>query len=229
MMFAAPPEQSLEWSDTGVEGAHRFLKRLWAFAHETKDSIRKYNRLPKTNLLNMTNWDEADPEQTTIFRQIYDILEQAKFDFERQQYNTVVSGCMKILNLLTKIPAANEAYNDIRDIIIFKGMSILLRLLAPITPHIAHQLWIELDYPGIVLHASWPRSSPIVFKIDTIELVVQVNGKLRSRIRVPHGADAQLIENTVKQDEKVQQALTGKAIKKIITVPGKLVNVVIGE
>lgn len=229
MMFAAPPEQSLEWSDSGVEGAHRFLKRLWAFGSEAQETIRIYNRLPKTNLLGMANWEDADPEQINIFRQIYEILDQAKFDYERQQYNTVVSSCMKILNLLTKIPEANDAYTDIREIIIYKGFSILLRLLAPITPHITHQLWLDLDFPGIVLEASWPRSSPIVFKIDTIELVVQINGKLRSRIRIPHNADAQTIENKVKEDEKVQQALNGKIIKKIITVPGKLVNVVIGE
>lgn len=229
MMFAAPPEQSLEWSDSGVEGAHRFLKRLWAFGYEVQETIRIYNRLPKTNLLSMANWEDADPEQINIFRQIYEILDQAKFDYERQQYNTVVSSCMKILNLLTKIPEANDAYTDIHEIIIYKGFSILLRLLAPITPHITHQLWLDLNFPGIVLEASWPRSSPIVFKIDTVELVVQINGKLRARIRVPHNADAQTIENKVKEDEKVQQALNGKMIKKIITVPGKLVNVVTGE
>lgn len=229
MMFAAPPEQSLEWSDSGVEGAHRFLKRLWAYAYEVQETVKKYNRLPKTNLLGMANWENTDTAQTEVFRQIYEILDQAKFDYERQQYNTVVSGCMKILNLLTKIPEASGEGIDIREIIIHKGMNILLRLLAPITPHITHQLWQDLNYSGIVLTASWPRSSPIVFKVDTIELVVQVNGKLRSRVRVPHSADRQIIEDKVKEDNKVQQAISGKVIKKIITVPGKLVNVVTGE
>lgn len=229
MMFAAPPEQSLEWSDSGVEGAHRFLKRLWAFGYEVKDIIRQCNRLPQSNLLGMSNWEEADAEQTNVFRQIYAILDQVKFDYERQQYNTVVSGCMKILNLLTKIPESNGEKVDIRDIIIFKGFNILLRLLAPIAPHITHQLWQDLSYPGIVLTASWPRPSPIVFKADTIELVVQVNGKLRSRVSVPHNADKDAIEEKIKEDAKVQQAVQGKVIKKIITVPGKLVNVVTGE
>lgn len=228
MMFAAPPEQSLEWSDSGVEGAHRFLKRLWAFAYETQEIMQKYNRLPKINLQGMANWEEADAAQIDIFRQIYDILDQAKFDYERQQYNTVVSGCMKILNLLTKIPASNTD-EDIRDIIIYKGMSILLRLLAPITPHITHQLWQDLGFTGLILNTTWPKSSPITFKIDSIEMVVQINGKLRSRIRIPSGADKQLIETTVVSDARIQQALNGKAIKKIITVPGKLVNVVTGE
>lgn len=228
-MFAAPPEQSLEWSDSGVEGAHRFLKRVWTFGYENKNAICKQNRLPKSNWLGTTNWENADPAQTEIFRQIYEILEQAKFDYERQQYNTVVSSCMKIQNLLYKIPEAESDKIDIREIIIHKGFSLLLRLLAPITPHITHQLWQDLNYEGIILNASWPKSSPIIFKVDTIELVVQVNGKLRSRIRVPHGADTETIEGKVKEDSKVQQAIQGKMIKKIITVPGKLVNVVTGE
>jgi len=229
MMFAAPPEQSLEWSDSGVEGAHRFLKRLWSFGYEMQETIQKYNRLPKTHLQGMANWENTDAAQTDIFRQIYDILDQAKFDYERQQYNTVVSGCMKILNLMTKIPDANDAREDIRDIIIFKGMSLLLRLLAPITPHITHQLWLDLGFPDLILDTSWPKTSPIVFKVDTIELVVQINGKLRSRIRIPASADKEMIENTVKTDVKVQQALMDKQIKKMIIVPGKLVNVVVGE
>jgi len=230
MMFAAPPEQSLEWSDSGVEGAHRFLKRLWAYAHEMQDTIQKYNRLPKTHLQSMANWEKANAVQTDIFRQIYEILDQAKFDYERQQYNTVVSGCMKILNLLSKIPEVRDTTEiDIREIIIFEGFSILLRLLAPITPHITHQLWQDLGYEGMILNASWPRASSIAFKVDTIELVVQINGKLRSRVRVPHDADKAFIENIVTEDSKIKQALNGKVIKKIITVPHKLVNVVTGE
>lgn len=177
----------------------------------------------------MANWENTDAEQTRVFRHIYEILEQAKFDYERQQYNTVVSSCMKIFNLLTKIPESDGTQIDIHEIIIYKGFNILLRLLAPITPHITHQLWLDLNYSGIILHAQWPRPSPIVFKVDTVELVVQVNGKLRSRLRVPHGADKTVIENKVKEDAKVQQAVQGKMIKKIITVPGKLVNVVTEE
>jgi leucyl-tRNA synthetase len=228
MMFAAPPEQNLEWSDSGIEGAQRFLKRLWSFCYENKARVQKQNRLPKTSFQNATNWDMADTGQLDVLRQLYDILDQAKFDYERQQYNTVVSGCMKILNLLAKLPKPENGCEDIEDIIIHKGLSILLRLLAPITPHITHQLWLDLHYEGIILEASWPKSSPIVFKQDTIELVVQVNGKLRSKIRVPESAGADVIENKLKEDAKVQQALQGQVIKKIITVPGKLVNVVTG-
>ncbi len=229
VMFAAPPEQSLEWSDSGVEGAHRFLKRLWAFANEHQQIIYDQNRLPSSNKLGSDNWENADPAQLDIFRQIYEILEQVKFDYDRQQFNTVVSSCMKIFNLLTKLNAeAAPGCINIYDIVVHKGFSILLRLLAPITPHITHQLWIDLGYRDIILDASWPKSSPIVFKIENIELVVQVNGKLRSRVRVSANADQQSIEEKVKEDNKVQQAIGNQAIKKIIMVPGKLVNIVTG-
>lgn len=229
MMFAAPPEQSLEWSDSGVEGAHRFLKRLWAFGYEHRDTIRKQNLMVDSHLLGSTNWENTCAAQTDVFRQVYDILHSAKTDYERQQYNTVVSSCMKILNLISKLPEHEAGKEDIRNIIIHKGYSILLRLLAPITPHITHELWQSLKYGELILEAEWPRSSAIVFKIDTIELVVQINGKLRSHIRVSADADLNSIETSVKQDTKVQQAIQGKIIKKIITVPGKLVNVVTGD
>lgn len=228
LMFAAPPDQNLEWSDSGVEGAFRFLKRLWAFGYENKSGIKKQNRMPIRNLLGSANWEQTDPAQIEIFRQIYEILEQAKFDYERQQFNTVVSSCMKILNLLTKLEAPQKDTIDIREIVIHKGYSILLRLLAPITPHITHQLWLDLDYEGIILETSWPRPSPIVFKVETVELVVQVDGKLRSRIRVPVNADTHFIEDAVRADDKVIRAIKDKSIKKIITVPNKLVNVVTG-
>lgn len=226
MMFAAPPEQSLEWSDSGVEGAHRFLKRLWTFGYENKEIISRQNHLPKSNQLGTHNWEDADPDQTKVFREIYEVLEQAKRDYERKQFNTVVSGCMKILNLIGKIPAANPDKVDINDIIIHQGFNILLKLLAPVTPHITHQLWDNLDFQEALLDATWPKSGAIIFKIDTIELVVQVNGKLRSRISVAPDADQTTIENTARDDSKVQQALNGMAIKKMILVPGKLVNIV---
>lgn len=229
IIFAAPPEQSLEWSDSGVEGANRFLRRLWSFCFEKHENIQKQNRLPSSNQLGSTNWEHAESDQLDIFRKIYLILDQAKFDYERQQYNTVVSGGMKILNLLTELRSASENKIDIYDIVVHKGISILLRLLAPITPHIAHQLWLDLGYEELITEAAWPKSSPITFKIDTMELVIQINGKLRSRVRVPHHANTDEIETLVKADTKVASQLQETKIKKIIHVPGKLVNIVTGD
>jgi leucyl-tRNA synthetase len=226
-MFAAPPEQSLEWSDSGVEGSHRFLKRLWALAYEHRDIIHTENSL-KNNSATI-DWEKTDIKQRSVLRQIYDILEQARYDYERLQFNTVVSGCMKLLNLLTKIPTAAQPEGDIKHTILHKGVSILLRLLAPIAPHLTHQLWQDLNYDGIILNASWPKASAAPLKIEQVELVVQINGKLRSRISIPCDAEARAIEDIALNDAKVQGVITNKIIKKIIIVPGKLVNIVTGE
>jgi leucyl-tRNA synthetase len=225
-MFAAPPEQSLEWSDSGVEGAHRFMKRLWSLAFENTDLIKTENA---TKIKPTIIWENTDSKQRDVLRQIYEILEQAKYDYDRLQFNTVVSGCMKLLNLLTKIPEASDKDADIKPYIMHKGMSIILRLLAPIAPHMTHQLWQDLGYEGLILNAPWPKTSTTQLKIDQIELVVQVNGKLRSRIQAPSDAEKQAIEAIALGDSKVQQAITDKIIKKIITVPGKLINIVTGE
>jgi leucyl-tRNA synthetase len=225
-MFAAPPEQSLEWSDSGVEGAHRFLKRLWGFAYEQADRIKAENAVRLTRTI---DWETTDSQQRDILRQVYEILEQAKYDYDRLQFNTVVSSCMKLLNLLTKVPDATTPESDMKSYVLHKGTSILLRLLAPIAPHITHQLWQHLGYEGLVLNASWPKASSTPLKIDQIEMVVQINGKLRSRIQAPTDAKADVIEALALQDPKVQQAITDKLIKKMITVPGKLINIVTGD
>lgn len=228
IIFAAPPEQSMEWSDSGVEGAYRFLKRLWTFAYEHRELITEENRKAKPDAATI-NWEKADAKQREILRQIYEILAQVRFDYERLQFNTVVSSCMKLFNLLVKIPSAVADEQDIRPTIIHKGLSILLRLLAPIVPHLTHQLWQELHYCGVLLHAAWPKESAAAFKVDQLELVVQINGKLRTRIRVPADANSQTIATIAQQDAKVQQTLVNKTVKKVITVPGRLVNIVTGD
>jgi leucyl-tRNA synthetase len=228
IIFASPPEQSLEWSDSGVEGAYRFLKRLWNFAYENRDSILEENRKSKLDDLSF-NLETANAKQTDVLRQVYDVLEQIKFDYDRLQFNTVVSGCMKLFNLLTKVPATDNKQEDVFSYVVYKGLSILLRLLAPIAPHMTHQLWQELQYPGSLLNAPWPKSNAGAFKIDQVELVIQINGKLRTRITVPSTADAKTIEDIVTADSKIQHAIADKMIKKIITVPGRLVNIVTGE
>lgn len=226
ILFAAPPEQSLEWSDSGVEGAHRFLKRLWAFAYQNQLPLCKKNRSSGTSHSLSSLFEHSDPAQLDILKQIFLIQDQIKFDYERQQFNTVVSGCMKILNCLNKLEPSHSVYTDAYDVVLHKGMSILLRLLAPIAPHITHQLWIDLEYEGMIFCAEWPKSNIHVFKTETVEMVVQINGKLRGRIQISPQASSDLIEEKIKNEKKLQQALDNKSIKKIIVVPGKLVNVV---
>ncbi len=213
MMFAAPPEQSLEWSDAGVEGAARFLKKIWHFAHANQA------RLGAGASLDMSG---ADDEQKAARRQIHTVLKQALSDFERHQFNTVVAACMKIMNVLPAVKAGGGG-----DGVINEGFSIVLRLLSPIAPHISHQLWRELGYGDDVLDADWPRVDEAALISDTLELVVQVNGKLRARIKVAADADRGAIEAAALADANVQKFTDGKNVAKVIVVPGKLVNIVV--
>ncbi|MDF2868363.1 MAG: leuS, partial [Gammaproteobacteria bacterium] len=235
-MFAAPPEQALEWSDSGVEGAHRFLKRIWNFAHSYAESpFKEMNYAEKNNLLKNIDWVTIPAHLSQARYQIYDIIRQAIYDYERLQFNTVVSSCMKLFNLLTKLAQEWEQTTN-QDLakyclsyLIQLGFSFLLRLLAPITPHITHYLWRELEYGDEIIHAKWPKVNNEALKTQEVELIVQINGKLRSKVKLAADAEQQLVEEVVLSDEKVRGFLTGKTYKKMIIVPNKLVNIVVAE
>ncbi|MEW5903022.1 MAG: leucine--tRNA ligase [Pseudomonadota bacterium] len=211
MMFAAPPEQTLEWADSGVEGSHRFLKRLWAFAAEFANIGKEAHDLGNLS---------ADAK--TLRREIHLALRQANYDMARFQFNTVVSAAMKMLNALEK--SGKEAANRA---VVNEALSILLRLLSPITPHIAHALWRELGYGDDVLAAQWPEPLEAALVQDELELVLQVNGKMRGSIKVAASADKATIEQAAVAHEAVQKQLDGGTPKKVIVVPGRLVNVVV--
>jgi leucyl-tRNA synthetase len=213
MMFAAPPEQSLEWSDSGVEGASRFLKKIWNFAQSNQAALGAAKSFDAS---------AADKQQQAARREVHEVLKQALFDFGKQQFNTVVAACMKIMNVLS---TANEG--GAREALINEGFSILLRLLSPIAPHITHVLWRELGYGDDILTAPWPEVDEGALVRDAIELVVQVNGKLRAKIDVAADADKDAIEAAALADENVQRFTAGKQIAKLIVVPGKLVNIVV--
>lgn len=212
-IFASPPEQSLEWSDSGVEGAYRFLKKLFTFACAHEEIIISCNKHLKESPV-------FTKEQQVWRKDIHTILQRANFDIGRLQLNTVVSAAMKLLNLLQEIPAnANAA-------IIYEGFSILLSLLNPITPHLVHHLWRELRFPGDALDAKWPQVDVNALKQDFLELVVQVNGKVRGKITVATDADEKAIKDVAIVNESVAKIIGSAAIKKIIVVPKKLVNIV---
>ncbi|MBK5102968.1 MAG: leucine--tRNA ligase [Burkholderiales bacterium] len=210
MMFASPPEQTLEWSDSGVQGAYRFLKRLWAYAYEHRAALAQ-------------RAGGAPAHQDEQRREIHLTLKQANYDLNKHQFNTVASACMKILNALERAATAGAAGNAT----VTEGMSILLRLLSPIAPHVTHELWRELGYGEDILHAPWPEPDPAALEQDEVELVVQVNGKLRGNIRIAKTAGKEAIEAAAIANEQVQKFVAGKTVKKIIVVPGRLVNVVI--
>ena len=215
MMFAAPPEQSLEWSDSGVEGAYRFLKRVWTYCAEQQSSL--------ANATNQPDWAALSSELKALRREVHQVLRQAQYDVERQQFNTVVSGAMKIFNTLSKLPDAEDA---LVAALRREGVSILLRLLAPITPHISHVLWQALGFNGVVLDAAWPQHDPSALQQDSLTLVVQVNGKLRGQIEVPADASKAAVEEAALAAPTVQRFIDGQTLRKIVVVPGKLVNIV---
>ncbi|MBU1236798.1 MAG: leucine--tRNA ligase [Gammaproteobacteria bacterium] len=213
MMFASPPEQTLEWSDSGVEGAYRFLKRVWAFGH----SLQEGGVPPR-----LTFPEKLPADLAALRREIHLNLKQANYDLGKMQFNTVASAAMKMLNALEKAPKTGDG----RDAVVAEGFSILLRVLSPITPHLCHALWTELGYGADILAAAWPEPLDEALVQDEIELVLQVNGKTRGSVRVPAGADKTAIEAAAVASEAAQKFMEGKPAKKVVVVPGRLVNIV---
>jgi leucyl-tRNA synthetase len=210
-MFASPPEQTLEWSGSGVEGANRYLKRVWNFGFAQRDAIRAAG----SPLAAAASTDDGK----ALRREVHKVLQQADYDIKRIQYNTVVSACMKMLNTL-------ESAKGVEPAVLAEGYAIFLRLLNPVAPHITHVLWQEMGYAGDILDAAWPQVDPAALEQSEIELMIQVNGKLRGSVKVPKAADKAAIEAAALAEESVQKFLEG-APKKVIVVPGKLVNIVV--
>jgi leucyl-tRNA synthetase len=187
-----------------VEGSYRFLKRLWSYC---------------------ARFDQPGPAmaaglQKATRLEIHSVLKQATYDLEKHQFNTVASAAMKILNALERCPGGR---NDVSE----EGLSILLRLLSPITPHICHRLWRELGFGEDVMRSAWPEPDAAALEQDEIDYVVQIGGKTRGNLRAPKAADQGALETLLKASELAQKYLPGKTIKRIIVVPGRLINVVV--
>jgi leucyl-tRNA synthetase len=213
IIFAASPDQQLEWSDAGVEGAYRFLRRVWNYGHVYATEYAAQGA------------PGALPDAlATVRREIHTHLKQANYDFGKHQFNTVASAAMKILNALERAPREPaRAHAEVAA----EGFSILLRLLAPITPHICHALWRDCGFTADVLDAAWPEPSEEALRQDEIDLVVQVNGKLRGSVRVAAGAATGEIERLALASDAAQKFMEGKPPRKVIVVPGRLVNIVV--
>jgi leucyl-tRNA synthetase len=221
VMFAGPPDQSASWSDAGAEGTHRFLRRLWAFGYAHRSAFAS---VPDASADEAASFALSARE---VRFELHRLLGQVAYDYERLQYNTVVSGAMKILHLLEEAARAGSGDGPARAIVA-EGMPILLRVLYPVAPHITQVLWTDLGIEarlGELVTAPWPEPDPGAMQRDTVDLVVQVNGKLRGSIRVPAGAQRAEIEQAALADPAVAKFVTG-APRKIVIVPGKLVNVV---
>ncbi len=225
-IFTAPPEATLEWNDASVEGSYRFLRRVWNFAVKlyATDNIATNASLAGATALFDINFGT---KAKALRRTIHSVLKQVDNDYQRMQYNTVVSGVMKMINALDDFKATDNA--GAKEALM-EGFSILLRCLYPVTPHIAHVLWEALGYAhvmGDLLDASWPRVDPQALVQDDIEMMLQVNGKLRGSIVVSTSADTTAIEQAAIHSDVFRRVAPGAIPKKVIVVKGRLVNLVV--
>ena len=220
-MFTAPPEATLEWNDAAVEGSYRFLRRVWNFAAKNEALLKKGIAVDRSQ-------DVAFGKAAKALRlDIHTVLKQANYDYERMQYNTVVSAVMKMLNTLEDVQLSDSAEDAAA---LAECFSILLRVLYPACPHITDELWTDLGYAaccGDLLDVAWAGVDESALQRDEIELMLQVNGKLRGSVLVPASADKAQIEQLALASEAFAKAANGAAAKKVIVVPGRLVNVVV--
>jgi len=242
-MFTAPPELTLEWNDAAVEGSYRFLRRVWSFGVKLaalpspptplppsgRGEVEQHgiSPLPQVGEGAPQGAGEGSKATKALRLEIHTVLKQVDYDYQRMQYNTVVSGAMKMLNALEDFKTLDEAgaHAALRE-----GFGILLRILYPATPHITHALWSDLGYAsalGDLLDAPWPQIDPKALEQDELELVLQINGKLRGSIRVPASADKAAIEQIALASAEFAKHAQGQAAKKVIVVPKRLVNVVV--
>ena len=213
-LFAAPPEQSLEWSEDGVEGAHRFLKRLWRLVQEHLAA----GPVPALNSASLEGPVRA------ARRKIHTSIAKVSDDFERRQtFNTAIAAVMALCNTLARLPSDDSQARAVRQ----EGLQAAVLLLAPVVPHIGHHLWRQLGGCGDLTYAAWPAVDASALARDSLEIVVQVNGKVRARMEVAADAKREALEAAALAQDNARRFIDGKTVRKVIVVPGKLVNIVV--
>ena len=213
-MFAAPPEQTLEWSDSGVQGAQKFLQRVWRLAYEL------LQHEPVT--LDVTSLDKSDKDAR---RKLHETIAKVSDDVGRRyNFNTGIAAIMELLKTLQKLDLTLTGSRAVA----LEAMDAMIRMLSPIAPHITQSLWTAFGHDGLVLNAGWPVVDKDALVSDSILMVVQVNGKVRAKLEVAADATQESIEALARADDSVQKQLDGKSIRKVIVVPGKLINIVAG-
>jgi leucyl-tRNA synthetase len=217
MMFKAPPEDTLEWSDDGVEGAARFMRRLWRVVYEHVSA-----GLPGEAAL--ADASALTPAQRDIRHAVHSTLAKVTDDIGRRRvFNTAIAAVMELMNALAKFDDASEQGRAVRH----EALELIVQMLSPIVPHAAHALWRALGHDDLLMNRAWPKPDPAALAQDSIEIVVQVNGKLRGRVSVPTNAAEAQVREAALADANVQKWVEGKTVRKVIVVPGKLVNVVV--
>jgi leucyl-tRNA synthetase len=232
MMFKAPPEDSLEWSDDGVEGAARFMRRLWRMVYEHVEGVQVVGPVgtagEKSSSSIPAQAHGPSPVLTDSQRDLrhatHATLVKVTDDLGRRRvFNTAIAAVMELMNTLSRFTDTSAQGRAI----VQETLELIVQMLAPIIPHATHALWKELGHDDLLLSRAWPQPDAAALVQDSIEIVVQVNGKLRGRITVPTGAAEALVREAALSDEQVQKWIEGKPLRKVIVVPGKLVNIVV--
>ena len=230
-MFAAPPTQSLEWNDDAVEGAYRFLRRLWRLVMSPQN-LSVLQAWFAGGQAPGYDWQDLPAELSRVRSEIHGLLQQVNRDVDKYQFNTVVAAGMKMLNLLSPLANASERntgqdpQQQAASAVLAEGTDILLRILYPIVPHITHALWVALARPGEIVDASWPAPDPRALAVERLSMPVMVNGKRRGSIEVMQAWDAAQIEQTALNEPNVKRHLEALTVRKVVIVPKKLVNIV---
>ena len=216
MMFTAPPEQSLEWSDTAINGSFRFLKKLWSTVQLKNDQIKSIGSIEGNECFN--------PMQTDLRRKTHKTIAKVTDDIGRRYtFNTAIAAIMELFNHLN----AFKINSDLDQKVARESIETILLLLSPIVPHICNRLWHEIGNENAIIYERWPTSQEDLIVDDVIEVVIQVNGKLRSRVVVSADKNKEELEEIALSDSKIVSFIDGKEIKKVIVVPKKLINIVI--
>ncbi len=220
ILFAAPPEKQLEWSDAGVEGAWRFLNRVWRLVENINAVIPAKAGIQKDLDPGLRRGD-ITPVQKELLRKQHWAIHKVTHDFgDHIQINTAIAAVMELVNVLYQYPALGDSYS-------LAAVATTVQLLSPIAPHLMEELWQLLGKQGLASESAWPLADPKWLTSDSVEVVIQINGKLRSRLEVAPGTAKDTLEKTALADPKVQEAMAGRSVAKVIIVPDKLVNIVV--
>jgi len=219
-MFAAPPDQSMEWSNTGVEGANRFIKRLWRQVHEHVNATTA----PKASKIDFDRvFENLSNGHQELRRKVYTTLEKVTDDMTRRfTFNTAIAANMELINELSKFTEKSPQADAIRQ----ESFNTIVLMLSPVMPHVAQELWGKLGNDGLVMDQDWPEIDEDALVQSNIQLMIQINGKLRGKVDVDVDADDKTVEALALENENVQQFLEDKTVRKVIVVKGRLINIV---
>jgi len=218
ILFAGPVEKDFEWTDEGVQGAHRFLRRLWNFFHEKLEDIKSLT-YSKEELAHVHG------KAKEIRRKAHQTLKKYLQDMEELSFNTAIASIMELMNAIQDFkPEKDEDYKVLRE-----GLEMVLFMLYPITPHICEELWSRLGYEKLLMHYPFPEPDEEALKVEEVEIPVQINGKLRGHIRLPVGAQEHVAKDAVIANERIKKLIENKRIVKVVYVKDKLINLVVSD